>query len=168
MKKTSMRKLVLLATLFVAFLAACKKDDNVYDAGPQLTKDMAIIKHYLDSTGLPATLDSSTGISYHISEPGNGVDSIKYFGTTIDVLYKGRVLADGHVFDSTTGTTTRSFVYRDLILGWQYELNRLTKGGKMTLYIPSGWAYGTSANNGIPANSILIFDIELVNLKNPS
>ena len=159
-----MRKLVLLAGLFIVVLAACKKDkEEVYDAGPQLTKDMAIIKHYLDSTGLPATMDSS-GIYYNIIARGNGVDSIKFFGSKFKALYTGRLL-DGTVFDST-GTTARQFQYNNVILGWQFALQRLYKGGKMKLYLPSLYGYGRQAYSGIPANSVLIFDMEITDIDN--
>jgi FKBP-type peptidyl-prolyl cis-trans isomerase len=168
MKRASMRNLVLLGGLFLVLLAACSKDKDVYDPGPQLTKDMATIKAYLTAHNLTATLDSSTGIYYNIVASGNGVDSVKYFGTTVDVLYTGRLMADSSVFDSTTGTTTRNFTYNNVIGGWQFGLTKITKGGKIKLYLPSYWGYGTQAQTGIPANSILIFDIEMVNLHNPS
>ncbi|MVT39947.1 peptidylprolyl isomerase [Chitinophaga oryziterrae] len=167
MKRASMRNLVLLGGLFLVLLAACSKNKDVYDPGPQLTKDMATIKTYLTAHNLAASLDTATGIYYNIVAPGNGVDSIKYFGTTIDVLYKGSLMADSTVFDSTTTNTPRNFVYQELIKGWQLEIIRITKGGKIKLYIPSFWGYGTVAHPGIPANSILIFDIELTDLKNP-
>jgi FKBP-type peptidyl-prolyl cis-trans isomerase FkpA len=166
MKRASMRNLVLLGGLFLVLLAACSKDNNVYDPGPQLTKDIATIDAYIKTNHLTATKDSASGIYYNIVAPGNGVDSVKYFGTTVTVLYKGKLLADSTVFDST-GTTPRVFTYNDVIGGWQFGLTKITKGGKITLYLPSYWAYGTQGKPGIPANSILIFDIEMTDLKNP-
>ncbi|SEV90530.1 peptidylprolyl isomerase/FKBP-type peptidyl-prolyl cis-trans isomerase FkpA [Chitinophaga sp. YR573] len=160
-----MRKLVLLSGLFLVLLAACKKDKD-YDASPQLKADVATIKAYIDTHHLVATLDTATGIYYNVTVPGNGVDSVKYFGTTVNVLYTGRLMADSTVFDST-GTTPRTFTYSGLIGGWQFGLTKITKGGKITLYLPSYWAYGRQAQPGIPANSILIFDIEMTDLKNP-
>jgi len=160
-----MRNLVLLCGLFLVSLAACKKDKE-YDPQPQLTADVATIKAYIETHHLTAMLDSTRGIYYNITAPGNGIDSIKYYGTTVNVLYTGRLLADSSVFDST-GTTPHPFTFGQLISGWQLELPRITKGGKITLYLPSYWGYGRQALPGIPANSILIFDIELTDLKNP-
>lgn len=160
-----MRKLVLLAGLFLVLLAACKKDEDVYDAGPQLTKDMATIKAYLTQRNLTATLDSATGIYYNIIAPGNGVDSLVYMGSKFKALYTGRLMSDSTVFDST-GTTPREFTYQYVIRGWQIAVRKITKGGKMKLYLPSYYAYGTRALTGIPANSILIFDMEMTDVNN--
>jgi FKBP-type peptidyl-prolyl cis-trans isomerase FkpA len=159
-----MRKLVLLAGLFLIVLAACKKDEDVYDAGPQLTKDMATIKEYLTKNNLTATLDSASGIYYNIITPGNGVDSVRYQGSKFKALYTGRLL-DGTVFDST-GTTPRQFQFNSVILGWQFALQQLYKGGKMNLYLPSFYGYGRQAYAGIPANSVLIFDMEITDIDN--
>lgn len=160
-----MRKLVLLAGLFLVLLAACSKDNDVYDPGPQLTKDMATIKAYLTANNLTATLDSVSGIYYNIIAPGNGIDSVKYQGSKFKALYTGRLMSDNSVFDST-GTTPRQFTYQTVITGWQFALLNLTKGGKMKLYLPSFYGYGREGRPGIPANAILIFDMEITDIDN--
>lgn len=166
MKRVSMKSILLLGGLFLVLLAACKKDDP-YDPIPQLNKEVAEIKAYLEENNLTATLDSASGIYYNLIEPGNGVDSVKYFGTKVKVLYTGRLMSDSTIVFDSTGITPREFVYNDLIGGWQFGLRQMTKGGKIKLYIPSFWAYGNQAQNGIPANSTLIFDMELLDLTNP-
>jgi FKBP-type peptidyl-prolyl cis-trans isomerase FkpA len=166
MKRASLRNLVLLAGLFIVAMTACKKDE-VYDPNPQFVKDTTAIRAYLTAHNLVATRDSSTGIYYNIITPGNGIDRVKNFGTTVDVFYKGSLMSDGSVFDSTT-TTTRTFTYNNVIVGWQFGLTQITKGGKIKLYLPSYYAYGAQTMPGIPANAVLIFDIQLVDLHNPS
>lgn len=160
-----MRNLVLLGGLFLVLLAACKKDDKVvpYDANGQYTKDSVIIRDYLTANNLTATLDS-TGLFYSIITPGNGVDSVKYFESEINVLYTGR-LTNGTVFDST-GITPRKFTVKSVIGGWQIAVTKITKGGKLRLYLPSYFGYGPRALPGIPANSVLIFDMEMVDINN--
>jgi FKBP-type peptidyl-prolyl cis-trans isomerase len=166
MKKVSMSKLALLAGLFLVLLAACKKDDNTgstYDAAGQYTKDSILIRDYLAANNLTATLDS-TGIFYSVVTPGNGVDSLKFNGSKFKSLYTGRLL-NGTVFDST-GTTARQFTYNQVIIGWRIAVTKITKGGKIKMYLPSYFAYGPEVNSGIPANSVLIFDMEMTDIDN--
>jgi FKBP-type peptidyl-prolyl cis-trans isomerase len=166
MKKLRMRNFFLLGALMMVFFAACSKDDETYDPGPQFQRDVDTIKAYLRTNNLTAIQDSASGIFYHITVPGNGVDSVKYTNTKVKTLYKGKLLS-GVVFDSTT-TTPREFYAGEVISGWQFALTKITKGGKITVYIPSMWGYGRQESQRIPANSVLIFDIELVDLTNPS
>lgn len=161
-----MRNLVLLAGLFLVVLAACKKDNNDvprYDAQGQYKKDSIIIRDYLTANNLSATLDT-TGLFYNIVAPGNGVDSVKYIGSKFKALYNGRLI-NGTVFDSTT-TTPREFTFRNVIGAWQIAVSKITKGGKIRLYVPSYYGYGPQAVPGIPANSVLIFDMELTDVNN--
>lgn len=167
MKRFSMRHLFLIgAALMMVFFAACSKDEGeAYDPTPQFNKDVDSIKAYLKAHSLTAVQDSLSGIYYNISAKGNGVDSVRYTNTKVKTLYTGKLLSDV-VFDST-GTTPREFYVGQVIVGWQFALTRITKGGKIRVYLPSYYGYGRQAQNGIPANSPLIFDIELVDLTNP-
>ena len=69
---------------------------------------------------------------------------------------------DGVVFDQTTGSATAKFRLGDLIQGWQIAIPLLQKGGKGTFFCPSDLGYGPQAVGNIPSNSVLIFEIELV------
>ncbi|MNL47460.1 FKBP-type peptidyl-prolyl cis-trans isomerase FkpA precursor [compost metagenome] len=80
--------------------------------------------------------------------------------------YAGRVLGETKTFDSATGNT-RPFTLGGLIAGWQIGIPYIQKGGKIRLFIPSQYAYGNSAMPGIPANSVLDFNIELTEVVNP-
>jgi FKBP-type peptidyl-prolyl cis-trans isomerase FkpA len=167
MKRLSMRNFLLLgAVLMMGLFAACSKDQDVYDPEPQFNADVDTIKAFLRANSLPAIQDSASGIFYNITNPGNGVDSVKSTRTKVKTLYKGQLLS-GVVFDSTT-TTPREFAYSDVIGGFQFGLLKITKGGKIRVYVPSYFGYGTQPREKIPANSVLIFDIELVDLTNPS
>ncbi len=167
MKKLSMRKFFLLgAVLMMALFAACSKDNDTYDALGQFNKDVDSIKAYLKAKNLVATQDSASGIFYNISAIGNGVDSVKSTKSQIKALYTGQLLS-GKVFDST-GTTPRDLGYAgSLITGFQFALTKITKGGKIRVYLPSYFGYGPAVNNDIPANSVLIFDVELTDVTNP-
>jgi hypothetical protein len=124
----------------------------------QLAEDVAIISAYLGFHAITAIEDPS-GMRYVITHEGTGAKPC--LESTITFKYKGMLL-DGSVFDeNTTGLT---YPLKQLILGWQIVLPKLQAGTKATLYIPSGYGYGPNELPGIPANSNLIFEIELVSV----
>ncbi len=77
------------------------------------------------------------------------------------VKYKG-YLTDGTVFDQTTGSLSATFSLSGLIEGWQEGIPLLKKGGKGTFFLPSALGYGPSGAGSIPPNTVLIFEIELL------
>ena len=78
--------------------------------------------------------------------------------------YKGAVL-NGEVFDETKEKPAR-FPLNRLIRGWQIGLPMCRTGGKIRLIIPSGLAYSIRTRSPkIPPNSVLVFDIEVVEAK---
>jgi len=79
----------------------------------------------------------------------------------VEVLYKG-MLTNGEVFDETPSNSPKSFPLKNLIEGWQIGIPFLQKGGSGSFYVPSGLGYGSRTLPDIPANSVLIFDITLV------
>lgn len=128
-------------------------------------KDQETIKKYLADNNIEAQKLPS-GIWYVMTEDGEG--NKPSVNATVTAHYSGRLL-DGKKFDSSYDrgqpfTTTLNQV----IVGWKEAIPTLKKGGKGTFYIPSGLAYGESgAGASIPANAVLIFDIELVDFQEP-
>jgi FKBP-type peptidyl-prolyl cis-trans isomerase len=84
--------------------------------------------------------------------------------STVEVKYKGS-LPNGYVFDQTPADSTFTNELSGLILGWQIGLPLMKEGGKATLFIPSALGYGSMYAGPIPPNSVLIFDIELIDVK---
>lgn len=87
-------------------------------------------------------------------------------GRYLEVHYSGW-LPDGTLFDSSRGTNrpleiTRLGVTPRLIAGWEEGLVGMKVGGTRRLVIPSRLGYGPSGTSGIPANSVLVFDVELL------
>lgn len=94
--------------------------------------------------------------------PGNG-QSLES-GDWATVNYVGK-LEDGTIFDTTDGKG-KAFRFRlgvgEVIDGWEMGLIGLKQGGKRRLVIPPALAYKDKEVGKIPANSTLIFEIELL------
>ncbi len=79
--------------------------------------------------------------------------------------YTGKLI-DGTIFDSSRGEALPAlFIVRELIMGWQIALVRMHEGDRYEVTIPAKWGYGSMKTEGIPANSTLIFDLELIKIE---
>jgi len=126
----------------------------------QYEQDDDAIRDYLKANNLTAT-KHATGLYYIIKVEGTG-DYPK--GTdSVTVHYKG-FLIDGQQFDGTS-STPRTFLLNALIPAWQIGIPLIKKGGDIKLFVPSSLGYGSTSVGPIPANSVLLFDIQLVNIK---
>lgn len=106
---------------------------------------------------------SSTGLLYKVDKAGTG-DAPKDSDTVV-VNYKG-TLIDGKEFDNSyTRGEPLSFRLDGVIPGWTEGLKNIKKGGKIKMVIPPELAYGKTGVPGIPANSTLVFEVELLDIK---
>ncbi len=124
----------------------------------QFGKDTVTIEKYLTDSSLVAVKDT-TGIYYIIEEAGDENHPNDY--SVITILYKG-YLIDGTVFDQTYDGVTFTSILNRLISGWRIGIPKIGKGGKIKLLIPSFYGYGDVDWGIVPANSVVMFDIELV------
>jgi FKBP-type peptidyl-prolyl cis-trans isomerase FkpA len=83
--------------------------------------------------------------------------------STVTVAYKG-YLTDGTVFDESDSNGI-TFSLRNVIQGWQEGIPLFKEGGSGMLLIPSALGYGSSSQGQIPANSVLIFEITLIDVQ---
>jgi FKBP-type peptidyl-prolyl cis-trans isomerase FkpA len=138
---------------------ACEYDPCAFNAP---AGEIAAVKQYLDSLGITATQHCS-GLFYKIASAGTGKTPIAC--QNVAVRYKG-MLTNGSVFDSSSTGIVLNL--GGVIRGWTNGVPLIKEGGKMTLYIPPSLGYGDrpqrDENNNvvIPANSITIFDVDLV------
>jgi FKBP-type peptidyl-prolyl cis-trans isomerase FklB len=104
-----------------------------------------------------------SGLQYKILTAGTGPKPTA--SDTVSCNYKG-MLINGTEFDSSykRGQPTK-FPVGGVIKGWTEALQLMPVGSKWQLFIPSNLAYGESGNQGIPANSTLIFEVELVSIE---
>lgn len=90
-------------------------------------------------------------------------------GDTVTVNYVGS-LTDGTVFDASSKHGTQGFTFTlgagQVIKGWDQGIVGMKVGGKRELVIPPSLAYGDQAiGNVIPANSTLVFEVDLLSVK---
>lgn len=95
-----------------------------------------------------------------------GTGDVAEAGKTITVHYTGR-LENGTVFDTSVGREPFTFMLGagDVIAGWDQGLVGMKAGGKRLLIIPATLGYGAIEYGPIPANSTLIFEVELVSVQ---
>ena len=109
---------------------------------------------------------TNSGLRYQILQKGSGKAAEK--GKTVSVHYKGQ-LADGTVFDSSYKRKQPldfQVGVGQVIAGWDEGICLLNVGDKARLVIPSDLGYGAQGAGGvIPPNAILVFDVELMDVK---
>ena len=98
----------------------------------------------------------------------NGTGAVPAASDTVSVNYRGTLL-DGTEFDSSYKRgQPASFPVGGVIRGWTEALKTMPVGSKWKLFIPSELAYGEQGNRGIPPNSTLIFEVELLGIQAPT
>jgi FKBP-type peptidyl-prolyl cis-trans isomerase FkpA len=131
----------------------------------QIQIDSLLIEEYVRTNKLTATRTAS-GLYYVVKEKGAGAQPQK--GQMVEVHYTGKLL-NGTKFDSSVdrGTPfTFTIGVGQVIQGWDEGIALMKVGEKGTLLIPSGLGYGPrGAGGAIPPNAVLIFDVELINIK---
>jgi FKBP-type peptidyl-prolyl cis-trans isomerase FkpA len=163
---TKLKPAIAIVAVFVSLLLAfgCNSDEYNDETEQkkileQLVSDTTAIVNYLQQNSLEA-VKHPTWVYYNIEEAGSYPTPTIY--SYVQVKYTG-FLTNDSIFDSS-GDKSATFQLGRLIGGWQIGLQMIGKGGKIRLYVPSYYGYGTSATSSIPANSVLIFDIELLDI----
>jgi FKBP-type peptidyl-prolyl cis-trans isomerase FkpA len=121
--------------------------------------EISALKGYLSGNGISTTEDAR-GFFYTISPGGTGAKPNSCSFVNLDYVAK---LLNGTTVDSNNNVT---YGVSDFIIGWQEALPLLPVGSNMTLYVPPSLAYGSTANGNVPANSNMIFYINLRSISN--
>ena len=135
------------------------------------------VQEYISENNLKVD-STENGLYYTITQEGNGI--IPETGQMVSVNYVGKLL-DGKVFDTsyeaiakenslfnpqrTYEPYTFELGTRSIIQGWNEAFSVLSEGAKATLIIPSDLGYGPRGSGVIPPNAVLVFDVELVEIK---
>ncbi len=130
----------------------------------QFKADKKIIQEYLISNKIKKAKRDDSGVSYALTKKGKG--DLPKKGDVVEVRYKG-YLTDGSVFDQ--GKYTVPLGKGKVIKGWEEGLPYFKKGSKGWIIVPSKLAYGPRSieedNISIPGNSVLAFEIEVLEIK---
>ena len=129
------------------------------------SKAQSALSDYLSDNKIKAK-QTPSGLYYVIDKKGNG--PLPKAGQNVTVNYTGKLL-DGTVFDSSLKPGRQPFSFPlgqgQVIKGWDEGIALFPVGSKGRLFIPSDLAYGPQGNGGIPPNSPLVFDIEVISVK---
>lgn len=140
---------------------------NLYghlDSVSQRQTDIKTIEDAIAS-GKTDAKNNEQGVYYTMMKEGTG--RLVSVNDTVIAHYKGYLFSDGSVFDQTTDKPA-TFPLKRLIKGWQIGVPLCKAGGKIKLVIPSGLAYSIRTRAArIPPNSILVFEVEVVDTRPP-
>ncbi|GAB3866198.1 FKBP-type peptidyl-prolyl cis-trans isomerase [Hymenobacter segetis] len=148
------------------FTTACKKDDpEVVDYSGV---DQETITKYLASKNITTAQQQPSGLQF-IPVSTNPAAAKVAIGSSVAVLYTGHLLdAAGTVFDASSKHSNPLLTFvvgaNQVIPGFDEGVSLMHVGDKAEFLIPSGLAYGTKAVGSIPANSVLRFEVEVVNV----
>ncbi|HEX6592188.1 MAG TPA: FKBP-type peptidyl-prolyl cis-trans isomerase [Moraxellaceae bacterium] len=123
------------------------------------------VAYLAENAKKPGVTTTASGLQYEVLAQGKGakpkttdVVSVHYHGTLID----------GSVFDSSVQRgEPASFQLDQVIPGWTEALQLMPVGSKYRLTLPPELAYGEQGAGPIPANSVLIFEVELLDIQKP-
>ncbi|RWY47879.1 FKBP-type peptidyl-prolyl cis-trans isomerase [Mucilaginibacter gilvus] len=164
-----MNRLLVIILLLAAGLSSCKKGfDVAEEVRAQGVVDDKIVEDYIAANGLTTTAKriDTTGVFYIVIAPGEG-SNLFTNSTRVTVDYKGRILTSGKEFTQSNNFHP-SFTLGEVIRGWRLGIPQIKKGGTVRLLLPSRYAYGPYPQQtlGLPENSVLDFDIQLLDVTN--
>ncbi|MCL1865510.1 MAG: FKBP-type peptidyl-prolyl cis-trans isomerase [Spirochaetes bacterium] len=113
--------------------------------------------------GKEGVVTTSSGLQYKIISKGDSEIKPKS-NDTVKVHYTGKFI-DGKEFDSShKRKEPAQFRVDQVIPGWTEGLQLMTVGSKYEFFIPSDLGYGPNGNQAIPGNSVLVFEVELLEI----
>jgi peptidylprolyl isomerase len=155
-------KLILpLIILVLAIFMIYRTWNNHKAAEVNFEKGQAFL---LENSKKEGVITTESGLQYQVLEKGHG-DKHPTASSKVKVHYHG-MLTDGTVFDSSVERGSPiSFNLNQVIKGWQEGLQYMVEGEKVRLFIPSTLGYGKGGSGPIPPASVLIFDVELLEIQ---
>lgn len=147
-----MKQISLLLLLFILIGSqSCTKNEETQEQA-----DQRLIQQYLTANNISNAKSTSSGLHYIITDEGTGIKP--GVNSNIRFFYVGKLLS-GQIFDSSESLTIN---LNQLIPGFQEGIPLISESGKIKLIVPSTLGYGSQGTTLIPANSILLFDVELL------
>lgn len=103
-------------------------------------------------------VETASGLQYQVLTPGSGTETPTDQDMAL-VNYEGRLI-DGTTFDKSPQPTPMPIT--GVVPGFSEALKLMPKGAKYRFWIKPSLGYGSEASGPIPANSVLVFDVEMV------
>lgn len=147
-----MQRLIILFSLVITTISCTKEENKNYDS-----QNEADILKYIELNKLNAQ-STPSGLFYVIEKQGDGEQPNS--NSNVLVSYEGTFL-DGKSFDKSN-EFGYAFNLQSVIAGWTEGIALFNEGGEGKLIIPSRLAFGNQDYNGIPAGSVMVFDIILI------
>lgn len=128
-------------------------------------ENIAIGKTFLEQNKTAEhVIETASGLQYQVLQKGEGTEHPSA-STKVKVHYHGMLL-DGTVFDSSVERGEPiSFGLNQVITGWTEGVQLMVEGDKFKFFIPSNLAYGNRAAGKIAPGSVLIFEVELLEIQ---
>ncbi|MDO4224144.1 MAG: FKBP-type peptidyl-prolyl cis-trans isomerase [Acinetobacter sp.] len=120
-------------------------------------------KFFAENAKKEGVKTTASGLQYKIVKEGTGKQPTAT--SKVTVHYEGKLL-NGQVFDSSIQRGEPvTFPLNQVIKGWTEGLSLVKEGSTVELYIPAELAYGSQERPGIPANSPLVFQVQLLKVE---
>lgn len=134
------------------------------------TTDVTTTTNPTADTATTTTMPTENVTDLQVTDEVVGTGATAVAGQSVTVNYVGS-LTNGTVFDASANHGTAGFTFNlgagQVIKGWDQGIVGMKVGGKRKLVIPASLAYGNQAvGNVIPANSTLVFEVELLKVGN--
>lgn len=163
----------LLLTAFSFLFSGCLEDSNVDELNKQkeeallkqLGTDTLLIKDFLAKNNITNAKSTPSGLFYIEQVAGTGVQA--QIGNAVKVHYRLYSISGDTLKAIETSYGKTPFQFRlntgtNPIPGFQQGVSMMRVGGKSRIFIPSFLAYQDQAQSAIEPNSVLIFDLELL------
>ena len=149
-----MKKLLLLFSFFIIF--GCVQDS------PNI-QQIENLQFFIDNQKNDQVIEIEPGLQYLVIDSGDPMSDPPKLNQTISAHFHG-TLTNGEIFWSSLDSEPLKIELSKLIIGCQKAISLMRKGDKWIVFIDPTMAYGEEGRPGIPSNSILIFEIELLEI----
>ena len=149
-----MKKLLILFSFFI--ISGCVQDS------PNI-QQIENLQFFIDNQKNDQVIEIEPGLQYLVIDSGDPMSDPPKLNQTISAHFHG-TLTNGEVFWSSLDSEPLKIELSKLIVGCQKAISLMRKGDKWIVYIDPTMAYGEEGRPGIPSNSILIFEIELLEI----
>ena len=149
-----MRAFVIIFSFLI--LVSCSQDS------PNI-QQIENLQFFIDNKKNDQVVEIEPGLQYLVIDSGDPNSETPELTQTISAHFHG-TLTNGEVFWSSLDSEPLEIELSKLIVGCQKTISLMRAGDKWMVYIDPTMAYGEEGRPGIPSNSILIFEIELLEI----